>query len=90
MSLRLQPIRVRTGSTDAESQLVFENGSLVAVLTHLSDEYGDEAGMWFLEAGFGPLDDPYPPKFADLDEAQDWITRKLAAFPAHGAAGGAP
>ncbi|MER2264640.1 hypothetical protein [Methylobacterium oxalidis] len=86
MTLRLQPVRVRTGSTDAESQLVFEDSSLVAVLTHLSDEYGEEAGMWFREIGFGPIDDPRSPKFADLDEAQDWITRKLGSFPAHGAA----
>ncbi|GEP04455.1 hypothetical protein MOX02_24930 [Methylobacterium oxalidis] len=63
---------------------------LVAVLTHLSDEYGDDAGMWFLEAGFGPVDHPHAPKFMDLDEAQDWITRKLAGFAQHGRAGGAP
>ena len=85
MTLRLQPVCVRTGSTDAESQLVFEDGSLVAVLTHLSDEYGDEAGMWFLEVGFGPVDDPRSPKFTDLDEAQNWIRRKLTDFSAHGA-----
>lgn len=90
MNLRLQPVRVRTGSEDAESQLVFADGLLVALLTHLSDEYGDEAGMWFLEVGFGSVDDPRCPKFTDLEEAQDWISRKLAASPAHGGAGGAP
>lgn len=30
--------------------------------------------MWFLEAGFGRVDDPNPPPFADLAEAQRWIT----------------
>ncbi|MER2268683.1 hypothetical protein [Methylobacterium oxalidis] len=90
MNLRLLPARVRTDQTDAEGKLVFADGSLVAVLTHLSDEYGDKAGMWFLETGLGLLDDPRSPKFADLDEAQDWIMRKLASFPAHGGAGGAP
>jgi hypothetical protein len=47
------------------------------VLVHLSDEHGPEAGQWFLEAGFGRVDDPNPPIFADLDEAQGWILGQL-------------
>jgi len=74
MSLKLQPVQVATGSDDTESQLVFSEGFLVAVLVRLSDEHGDEAGMWFLEAGFGRVDDPSQPKFADLGVAQAWIT----------------
>ena len=77
MSLRLQPVRVATGSHDEESELVFSEDLLVAILVRLSEEHGDEAGMWFLEAGFGRVDDPNPPKFANLDEAQDWIERQL-------------
>ncbi|GJD52498.1 hypothetical protein OPKNFCMD_5264 [Methylobacterium crusticola] len=77
MSLHLQPVQVATGSDDTESQLVFADGFLVAVLVHLSDDHGDEAGMWFLEAGFGRVDEITPPKFADLEEAQAWITRRL-------------
>ena len=77
MSLHLQPVRVATGSHDEESELVFSEDLLVAVLVRLSEEHGDEAGMWFLEAGFGRVDDPNPPKFANLDEAQDWIERQL-------------
>jgi hypothetical protein len=50
---------------------------LVAVLVRLSNEHGHEAGMWFLEAGFGPVADPAPPKFADLNEAQVWIQQQL-------------
>ena len=72
-----------TGSHDTESHFVFAEDFLVAVLVHLSDEHGDEAGMWFLEAGFGRVDHPNPPKFADLDEAQDWIERRLADTAAH-------
>ena len=79
MSLRLQPVRVETGSHDTVSQLVFADDFLVAVLVQLSDEHGDDAGMWFLEAGFGPVDGPDQPKLANLDEAQDWIERRLAA-----------
>jgi len=91
MSLRLQPVAVGTGSNDAEGQLVFAEGFLVAVLTHLSDEHREEAGKWFLEAGFGRVDHPSPPKFADIEEAQDWIEQRLApvACPP-GPAGNAP
>jgi hypothetical protein len=78
MSLHLQPVHVATGSNDTESHLVFSDGFLVAVLVHLSDEHGADAGKWFLEAGFGRLDHPNPPKFTDLDGAQAWIEQRLA------------
>ncbi|UYW34497.1 hypothetical protein [Methylorubrum extorquens] len=77
MSLRLQPIQVATGSADTESHLVLSEGFLVAVLTRLSDDHEDRAGMWFLEAGFGRVDHPNPPTFSDLDEALSWIDRQL-------------
>ena len=78
MSLRLQPVHVATGSNDTEGHLVFKDGFLVAVLVRLSDEHGDNADKWFLETGFGPVDDPRRPQFADLDEAQAWLGRQLA------------
>ena len=81
MNLRLQPVQVATGSNDTESQLVFADGYLVAVLVRLSDDHREEAGMWFLEAGFGSVEDPRQPKFADLDEAQDWIMQRLVGSP---------
>lgn len=77
MSLQLRSVQVATGSDDTESRLVFEDGFLVAVLVRLSDEHGADAGKWFLEAGFGRVDDPSPPTFGDLDEAQGWITDQL-------------
>ena len=77
MSLRLQPVQVATGSADQDSRLVFADGFLVAVLVQLSDDHDEAAGMWFLEAGFGPVDDPSPPTFTDLDQAQIWIERRL-------------
>jgi hypothetical protein len=56
MSLTLQPVRVGTGS-DEEGMLVFDDDQrLVAVLTHLSDQYGSVSGHWYLEAGFGVLE----------------------------------
>ncbi|MBA9069900.1 hypothetical protein FHR71_003661 [Methylobacterium sp. RAS18] len=77
MSLRLQPVQVATGSLDTESLLVFSDGFLIAVLVQLSDDHEDRSGMWFLEAGFGPVDHPDPPTFADLDVAQSWIEQRL-------------
>jgi hypothetical protein len=81
MSLHLQPVHVGTDSQDTESQLVFAHGFLVAVLVHLSDEHGADAGKWFMEAGFGRVDHPNRPTFADLDEAQAWIARRLGDDP---------
>ncbi|KMO10585.1 hypothetical protein [Methylobacterium platani] len=78
MSLHLQPVPIATGSNDAESRLVFADGFLVAVLVHLSDDHEEDAGKWFLEAGFGRVDDQSQPKFVDLTEAQAWIQRRLA------------
>jgi len=77
MSLHLQSVQVATGSQDTETHLVFDDGFLVAVLVQLSDEHKDEAGQWYLEAGFGRVDDNHPPTFADLSEAQAWIAGQL-------------
>ena len=71
MSLALQPVRVATSSPDENGLLVFDEAQrLVALLVQLSDEHGDEAGHWFYEAGFGPMDGPDHPTFPDLDAAQ--------------------
>ena len=78
MTLRLQPVQVGTGSYDVDGQLVFADGLLAAVLVQLSDYHEDIAGMWFLEAGFGWVDTPTRPTFADLDAAQAWIEQQLA------------
>lgn len=77
MSLRLQPVQVALKSDDAEGQLVFADGFLVAVLVRLSEQHEADAGKWFLEAGFGPVDPLFPPLFADLDDAQGWIEQQL-------------
>lgn len=73
----IQPVQVTTGSKDTENHLVFVDGFLVAVLLQLSDEHGYEAGRWYLETGFGRVDDPHRPTFADLHEAQAWIEQRL-------------
>jgi hypothetical protein len=41
--------------------LVFDDDQrLVAVLTHLGDQYGEVSGHWYLEASFGRLDGGSP------------------------------
>jgi hypothetical protein len=79
MSFHLQPVRVGNGY-DEEGLLVFDTDQrLIAVLVRLSSEHDGLglAGRWFLEVGIGPADGPDHPTFGDLDEAQDWISRKL-------------
>ena len=78
MSLTLQPVRVGSGS-DEEGMLVFADGQrLVAVLTHLGDQYGDVSGHWYLEAGFGQLEGLDHPTYADLNTAREGIGQRLA------------
>lgn len=79
MTLRLQPVRVRTASNDEDGRLVLANDVLVAVLVCLSADQGDLAGRWFLEAGFGDLRYPVPEAFSDLDAALAWIGDRLTA-----------
>ena len=78
MSVTLQPVRVGNGS-DEEGLLVFDaDQRLVAVLTHLSDQYGEVSGHWYLEAKFGLLEGLDHPTYADLDAAQESIWQRLA------------
>jgi hypothetical protein len=76
MSLTLQPVRVGNGS-DEEGLLVFDEQRLVAVLTHLGEQYDGLSGQWYLEAGFGRVEARDPPTFADLENAQEWIRQRL-------------
>ncbi|KQP38320.1 hypothetical protein ASF49_04745 [Methylobacterium sp. Leaf104] len=73
MTLSLQPVRIRTESSDEEGRLVLAEGILVAILVRLSSDHGAEAGCWFLEVGFGRLGSPRPAPFLDLAEALTWI-----------------
>ncbi|MBB3018967.1 hypothetical protein FHR70_002021 [Microvirga lupini] len=77
MTLIFESVRVATGS-DEEGMLVFNGGKrLVAVLTHLGDQYGGVSGHWYLEVGFGRLDGPSHPTFADLGAAEEWLSRRM-------------
>jgi hypothetical protein len=78
MSLSLQPVRVGTGS-DEEGLLVFDDDQrLVAVMTHLGDQYDSVSGHWYLEVKFDLLDGLGHPTYADLEAAQEGIRQHLA------------
>ena len=77
MTLSLQPVRIRTESSDEEGRLVMAEGFLVAILIQLSADHGTEAGYWFLEVGFGRLQGQRVPTFPTLDDASRWLRRHL-------------
>jgi hypothetical protein len=78
MTFTLQSVRVANGF-DEEGMLVFdEEQRLVAVLTHLGDQYDGISGHWYLEAGFGPLGGPDHPTYVNLADAKTSIGRRLA------------
>jgi hypothetical protein len=77
MGLKLEPVRVATGSDDEEGLLVFAREHLVAVLVRLSEQHDDHGGWWFLEAGFQLVDRSEQPVFATLDDAEQWIKGRL-------------
>jgi hypothetical protein len=78
MRFTFQPVRVATGF-DEEGMLVLdEQQRLVAVLVRLSDDNEVAPGEWYLEAGFGRLDGRSHPIFSNLDQAQDWLSQRVA------------
>ncbi len=76
--LTTQPIRVATSRAGDEGCLVLADDVLVALLVLLSDEYGEEAGRWYLESGYGPVESIAHPTFASIAEAKSWIAERLA------------
>ncbi len=77
MTLTLEPVYVGNGS-DEDGLLVFTSTRrLVAVLSHLGDQYGKVSGHWYLEAGFGRLNNFDHPTFADLELARAWLNQRL-------------
>jgi hypothetical protein len=86
--ISFQRIDVLTDGGAQEGRLVFSEGQLVAVLTHVSKEETSDNGVgregWFREAGFGPCSDlvvQQPPVFDDLDKAAAWIDERIKAGP---------
>ena len=78
--LERQLVRVAVSRGKSEpSCLVFADGVLVAVVSHLEETVeGELAHRWFLEVGFGPCDGVEPhPVFESKDEAQAWIASRV-------------
>jgi hypothetical protein len=78
MSLSLEPVRVATGFEEEGMLVLDEQKRLVAVLVRLSDDNAVAPGQWYLEAGFGRVDDTSHPTFSNLDLAKNWISQRLA------------
>lgn len=76
MNVRLEPVTIE-GTENGEAMLVFWADRLVGVLVRLTEAHGAEAGAWFLEKGFGPLDRPLQPVFRDLDQVRAWVAAEL-------------
>jgi hypothetical protein len=74
-----QPVRVAVGKTGEQGFLVFADGLLMAVITHLHAVDERLEGKWFVEAGFGPCNEIVPPIFDSPDEAQRWVFRAVQA-----------
>ena len=72
-TITFQRTLVNTASADEEGMLAYTGGKLVAVLVRLDGSLHDEAGQWFLEAGFGRFASVNSHCFASLDEAATWL-----------------
>jgi hypothetical protein len=68
-------VQVNTSGPDEEGCLLFDkNGALVAVLVKLTGQHEDEVvGKWFLEHGFGILDNFGHPIFDSIEDAEAWV-----------------
>ena len=73
----LQPIAVDTASPDREGRLVIANGLLVAVLVRLDAPEHEMPGFWFLEAALGRLPGIKAPPCEELEDATQWLRRRL-------------
>jgi hypothetical protein len=77
MILRLDPVTIE-GLENGEGVLAYWNDRLVAVFVRLGRGHEADEGAWFLEKGFGPLDGPQPPAFANLDQVRGWVSARLS------------
>ncbi len=82
MSVKLDRHIIRVAVDGDKSEpgcLVFADGVLVAVISHLEETVdGELKHRWYLEAGFGPCDGVIPhPVFASKDEAWAWVSARV-------------
>ena len=79
MTLTMRPVQLGANSSDREARLVLEGEELVAILSRLTNLHGSDRGKWYLEIGFGRLDDQDVPLFFTLEDAREWIADHLIA-----------
>lgn len=84
--LNQHPVRVAVGGDRSERGfLVFAEGVLVAVISHLEETVDNELrDSWFLEAGFGPCGGVIPPPiWNSQEEAERWVSNRMRgrSFP---------
>ena len=73
MRLSRQTVTLDADSPDREALLVFRDGRLLAVLSHLSDIHPDLQGQWFVEAMFGNVPPRRPQVFETPDRFEEWL-----------------
>jgi hypothetical protein len=75
VTLDRHPIQVAVdGNKCEQGLLVFVDGALVAVFSHLAETCdGDLKGCWFLEAGFGRCEYVPAPVLKSKEEAEGWV-----------------
>ena len=74
MDITLQPIRIAVGPLNEEGYMVLVDGTLVAVLAHLTGPYDNPhlEGQWIVQMGLGLLSDS-DECFPTLREAEDLV-----------------
>ena len=75
------PVRIAVDGDKSEPGfLIFADGVLVAVLSHLKETVeGELRNNWYIEAGFGPCEGIIPhPFFKSQDDAERWILASVA------------
>jgi hypothetical protein len=79
VTFRRQLVKVDTSGPDQEGCLIFEEtGALIAVLVRLSEQHEPEiVGKWFLEHGFGSLNNREHPLFDKIEQAEEWIASSI-------------
>lgn len=75
MDVSFEPTQVVTTGGIEDGSLIRFRGALAAVVVQLNHAsyHEEDRGRWFVEAGFGPLDQVFVPTFGSLTEAGRWI-----------------
>jgi hypothetical protein len=78
--LRVENVRIAAGgeARPDEGLLVYGDDALVAILVKLDRELALQTrGTWYLQSGFGPIDDFHHPSFKTVEDTLAWIARRL-------------